>query len=145
MPRFARQVAFVAGYQLQVIDCWNCGIVFGVPSDFDSAKHLDGLAFHCPNGHANYYSQSETAADREKKELKARVERAERDAAEQRRLREWSETRAKGANIAAGKAKAAARRLRERVEAGVCPDCHRTFKQLAAHMKCKHGIDAAKK
>jgi hypothetical protein len=31
-----------------------------------------------------------------------------------------------------------AKKLRERARAGVCPCCHRTFKQLAAHMANKH-------
>ena len=30
-------------------------------------------------------------------------------------------------------------RLMKRVENGVCPHCHRTFQQLARHMKDKHG------
>lgn len=30
------------------------------------------------------------------------------------------------------------KRMETRVAAGVCPHCNRTFKQLAAHMKCKH-------
>lgn len=29
-------------------------------------------------------------------------------------------------------------RLKNRVAAGVCPCCHRSFKQLSEHMKMKH-------
>ena len=38
----------------------------------------------------------------------------------------------------AAKAKATLSSQTRRVNAGVCIHCNRTFKQLAAHMKCKH-------
>ena len=60
------------------------------------------------------------------------------------RQREWAESRARGANIAAGKAKSQAKKMLQRVHAGVCPHCNRTFKQLAQHMKDKHQIAARK-
>lgn len=65
-------------------------------------------------------------------------DQANRDAEQQRKSREWAESQARGANIAAGKAKAARRRLEHRVNCGVCPHCRRTVKQMAAHIKSKH-------
>lgn len=120
--------------QLVVQDCWKCGVVFATPRYFDDAKRVDGGATHCPNGHAGYHTPGPSVEAQLRKELEAAQAQVDRE----RKNREWAESRAKGANIAAGKAKAAHRRLRQRVAAGVCPCCQRTFKQLAAHMKAKH-------
>jgi hypothetical protein len=123
-----------------LIMCASCGTAFCMESHLHGCRLTDNLNFYCPNGHANVYHGGEV--DRLKRELaeaKAQSLRAEQRIEQERRTREWAEKRARGANIAAGMAKAAAGRLRARVHAGVCPDCHRTFKQLAAHMKAKHG------
>ena len=41
-------------------------------------------------------------------------------------------------NVAAAERDRAQRKLK-RVAKGVCPECNRTFADLAQHMKCKHG------
>lgn len=125
---------------LDPVPCASCGTVFAIEQELRQQRVKDGGDFYCPNGHVNVYR--ETEADGLRKELersRAAILRAESETARERKSREWAESRAKGANIAAGKAKAATRRLHARIHAGVCPDCHRTFKQLAAHMKSKHG------
>lgn len=104
----------------------------------------DRRDFWCPNGHSQHYTGKSDEAKRIEeleRALAAEKSRADRE----RSNREWAESRAKGANIAAGKAKAAARRLTHRVECGVCPHCRRTFKQLAAHMRAKHGAWALRR
>lgn len=118
--------------------CCNCGIQFCITTALYNKRRSDQGTFYCPNGHGQHYS-GRTEVEKERDRLKAELQReqAARESAE--RSRKWAESRAKGANIAAGKAKAKANRLMARVHAGVCPDCNRTFKQLAAHMKSKHG------
>lgn len=69
----------------------------------------------------------ETLADKLRRERDAAIQREEtirnqRDVAQ--------ELYAKEAN--------AAKKLRKRIKAGVCPCCHRTVKQMARHMATKH-------
>ena len=116
-----------------VSDCAACGVVYAIPTDLERTRRTDGQSLFCPNGHTLSFAVH-SVEEQLRKELaaaKAETERARQSLA-------WAETTAKGANIQRGKAEAAARRLRQRVSAGVCPCCQRTFKQLAAHMKVKH-------
>lgn len=115
--------------------CPSCDVVCVLTMDFESRRRNDGRDFYCPNGHFHNFS---AAKNREESKLREELASAQSSLASEIRRRELAETAAKGANIAAGRARAAHRRLHERVAAGVCPCCHRTFKQLAAHMKAKH-------
>lgn len=110
---------------LYVFDCPSCGVIFGVPDDYDNRRRNDGQTFYCPNGHSVSYC--ETEADRLRKEterLRTKV------------LAQMDQTRA--AEREAAEAKAAEVRLRWRVGNGVCPCCQRTFPGLAAHVANKH-------
>lgn len=110
--------------------CCNCGVEFASPILFQ--RHRDGEMFYCPNGHGQHYIKTTEQRLREELEAERRKrENAESDA-------QWHKSQAKGAAIQAGKARAALQRIEKRINAGVCPECHRTFKQLASHMKCKH-------
>ena len=78
------------------------------------------------------YTESEV--DKLRKQLtdeKLKRERAERDT-------EWARVAERQAEAARAKVEKKLRLQTRRIEAGVCPHCQRTFKQLAAHMKCKH-------
>ena len=110
--------------------CYRCGVEFWSP--VIAKRHADREWFYCPNGHPQRYI--ETTAQKLQKQLdaeKRKREQAERDA-------EWARAQERGARVAEGKAKAALKRTVTRVNAGVCPHCHRTFQQLARHMQCKH-------
>lgn len=134
-----RTYALLNDVSVTLLDCCNCGVRFGITEVLESQLRASGNTFHCPHGHPQHFTRGETQQARELREAKARAERAEADAQRQREARAWAEQRAKGANIAAGLAKGKLRRVHERIHAGVCPHCQRTFKQLAAHMKTKHG------
>lgn len=111
--------------RLYVFDCPSCGVIFGIPDDYDDRRRDDGRTFYCPNGH--HVSYLETEADRLRKEaerLRTKV------------LAQMDQTRA--AEREAAEAKAAEVRLRWRVGNGVCPCCQRTFPGLAAHVANKH-------
>ena len=115
--------------------CCACGVEFASP--VIRKRRDDGKLFWCPNGHSQSYRKTNEQKLREELDAeKRRREQAERDA-------EWARSAEKGARIQEGKAKAKLKRLETRVNAGVCPHCQRTFKQLAQHMKCKHaGINS---
>ena len=138
MARVALVTSFVGAYSLTVQDCYICGVVFALTPQFMSERRASGASFSCPNGHSMFYPKGERQDEREKRVLRLELDAARREVERQRGARKWAESRAHGANIVAGKAKAAHRRLEHRIACGVCPKCNRTFRQLAAHMKSKH-------
>lgn len=40
------------------IECYKCGIIFGVSPTLDDNWKRDKTAFHCPNGHGQSYRKS---------------------------------------------------------------------------------------
>lgn len=120
--------------QSEAITCpaAGCGLVFTVPERFVEVRRQDCKNFYCPNGHTLSFKTSELDnVRRERDRLKqdaARLEE-ERSAA----LREAIHERDR-----AVKAEAKAKRLTKRAAAGTCPCCHRTFRELAEHMKHEH-------
>lgn len=119
-------------------DCCVCGVGFAMESGLYDQRRKDHAQFYCPNGHGQHFA-GKTDDEKRIAELERAVATAKADALSAQRAREWAEQRAKGANIAAGLAKGKLKRVHERLHAGVCPFCKRTFKQLAAHMASKHG------
>lgn len=113
------------------IACYRCHFMFYMSDDFHAARRKDRLSFWCPNGHEQYFPGPTPDEQR--------IKALERTLADQQALVSAHRSRATGANISTGKAKAAHRRLLARVEAGVCPHCQRTFRQLAAHIVTQHG------
>ena len=114
-------------------ECCNCGITFGVLKSWNDRLVQSRQKFYCPNGHAQSYTgKSEAQKLQERLDAAMREkENAERDAA-------WQRSVAKNAMIQTTKARNKLKKITTRINAGVCPHCNRTFKQLAAHMKCKH-------
>lgn len=103
--------------------CSACGIVYFVPDNFRDKRRQDHKTFYCPNGH-NQYFPGETEAERLTRELAAEKQRTRLALARENEER-----------IAREKL---ARKLK-RVGRGVCPECNRSFANLARHMNCKHG------
>jgi hypothetical protein len=116
-------MAFTMEYteKLTVTSCW-CGIRLAIPDNLYSyVNHHKGKAVFCPLGHEFVFNDTiEERLARERQE-----HRATRDllAAEER-----SHAATKGQMT----------KLRKRVHAGVCPECKRTFQNLARHMESKH-------
>ena len=109
--------------------CITCGIVFWFPSDFKRRKISDKTNYYCPNGHSQHYVGESDAdkvvrLEREKREKQAALDQS------------WKQQQALGRQLQAERT--TAKKLRRRIKNGTCPCCHRTFKQLAAHMAAKH-------
>lgn len=114
-------------------ECTTCGMPFCVPQDFDQRnRKLSNREWFCPQGHRNYYGQTEV--DRLRKELESEKTRAtnwrescyRRDELLEQAKREHAATKGKLTKV------------KKRAAAGVCPCCNRTFEQLARHMKQQH-------
>ena len=121
---------FRAATSEEAVTCCECGVEFA--SVVIIRRRVDGKLFWCPNGHSQVFTETEASKLRKQLEAeKKRREQAESDA-------QWAKANAHNASVAERKAKNKLALLAKRVNAGVCPHCQRTFKQLAAHMKCKH-------
>lgn len=125
-----QQVQFAAWFELET--CSACAIQYYVPAAFSRQRHTDGKGFYCPNGHSQFYAETEVS--RLKKQLE-----------QEKRLREAAEAAQARARSAAQFAENSARTLRghltrerKRVAAGVCPCCRRSFSNLRRHMTAQH-------
>lgn len=119
-------VQFTKVITIETEICCNCGIAFGIPSDFRSQLLNDPEHwFYCPNGHKQHYSESKEVRLRREAENKSR--QLENALQQERDRREKSELDL-----------LKAQRKLKRVSKGVCPCCNRTFEDLQRHMKTKH-------
>lgn len=117
---------------LNIETCIKCGVSFGVPADFQRQRKSDQATFYCPNGHHQCYMYTEEWRLRnEVARLTARMDQKDAEIKYQREQRYSTERSLKAT-------KGVVTKLKKRAKAGVCPCCNRTFKQLAAHMACKH-------
>ncbi len=119
------------------LECPSCHIAFGVTSATEKRLRDTHETFYCPSGH-NIIFPGDTEAERVRKQMQATIDAASRKI-------EWLSAEAETAKSAAASAKKQATaaktkltKMKRRVEAGVCPHCNRTFKQLAAHMLTQH-------
>lgn len=98
--------------------CGECGIEFSVPTPFYTERLNEGGNWHCPNGHTRVFRES-------------RVDklRRERDRLQQQLAAKDDEILHRDKRI---------KKLEKRAAAGACPCCHRTFANMARHMKHQH-------
>ncbi len=114
------------------VQCCNCGAYFGIERGRYDRLLSHGGTFHCTNGHPQSFTETElTKAKRERDRLRQQL--AERDDDLRKK-----EAQLKSAKTQVKNAKGTIVGLQTRAKHGVCPCCHRTFKQLAAHMQNKH-------
>lgn len=127
---------------LEVYDCANCGITFGVPQEWDTERRADGRGFYCPNGHVLSYHDStakrleKTLA--EKATLEKRVQNTEKWAREAQAAAESELAKRLDADFLARAANGKLSRLEKRIANGVCPCCGRHFTNLERHVATKH-------
>jgi hypothetical protein len=111
---------------LETEECCNCGTLFAMPAILYRRARADAeVWFYCPNGHKQHYTETEV------QRLRAKLD-------EQTRVATSALERARRAEEGEQKAVDEAKRLKKRVQAGVCTCCNRTFQNLARHMKTKH-------
>jgi hypothetical protein len=123
--------------------CINCGVSFGSP--ILSQRKVDGKSFYCPNGHSQYYTETEVMRLKREIEAKQRSlewERSQRETAE--RGKRDAEASLTAQKAQATRARNELKRVRVRVHHGVCPCCNRSFQNLRRHMETKHPGELAK-
>lgn len=113
---------------MKSVTCPTCFILYGIPDEMDARalQKKQNLHIYCPSGHAWWYT-GETEAEKERR-LRQRAEQQIARAEEEKRAAEQE----------AEKARKKLKRVERRIHAGVCPDCNRTFANVARHMATKH-------
>lgn len=122
--------------------CAACGCHFGMDVAFYRARKEDGKTFYCPAGHSLHYGDNE--ADRLRRELADEKARSRSIASS--RDYAFSELRETEAKLTQKKrlytrTRNELTKVKTRVAAGVCPDCNRSFQNVARHMATKHPKD----
>lgn len=113
--------------------CAQCGMVFGIPQEFETLRRADKKDFYCPSGHSLVY-RGETKEQVLQREVEALKE--ENKAAWDQALDAANKTRAE--KRAHASTKGALTKVRKRASAGVCLHCNRTFQNVARHMTTQH-------
>lgn len=115
--------------------CWKCKSDVWLPAPlYKAARHSSRIVFFCPYGHEAIFSEGETEVDklrRERDRLLQRTMQLDDTVAEQRAA--LFKEREQIALLQAQR-----RTVAKRSAAGTCPCCHRTFRQMALHMRNKH-------
>lgn len=119
------------------LQCYKCGVVFGLEQGFQRQRLEDHGQFYCPNGHAQWYSgktDKEQEIDRLSQEL--RIVTSSRDF---HRSRAADEARAaETARRSAAASRGVVTKVKRRIKKGVCPCCNRYFRDLHQHMQGQH-------
>lgn len=123
----ATLITTLTGSLVSVGECTECKIEWAIPDWFLKAKQCDHQTFYCPNGHRQYYPAGKTEAEKLRDELKR-----SQDLLARREAQLNAETLSHRAT------KGKVTKLRKRIENGVCPECHRHFPNLEAHMSTQH-------
>lgn len=117
------------------VTCAECGCSFGVRHSLNEWFRADARRwFFCPHGHQQHYTNADNDLEkvrRERDRIKQQNAMLAQEAAE-------AAEREKAARRQAAAFRGVATRMKNRVKAGVCPCCNRTFSDLARHMAHKH-------
>lgn len=108
------------------IHCGSCGIIYYVPARWMKCKVAVNGHFCCPNGCSRRFV-GETDKDRANR-LASELEAA--NSAKEFANRRLADEQTRHAKEL--------KRIGRRSNAGVCQKCHRTFNNVARHMKTKH-------
>lgn len=117
---------------LHILTCGECSIPHAIPVEMYRDRLDNGGDWWCPNGHKLHFLTTEK-------------HRLEAELAREKKLRGWSESRETSLRDQLGATerslrghKAAKTRIKNRIAAGVCPCCKRSFQNVARHMAGQH-------
>lgn len=130
------------------IVCCVCSVKFGMDSaSYDTLKRSAGV-FCCPFGHEQHFARGPSEADKLRQERGRLAQKvAEREDAVKRahdRIEQEKEAR-QAAERRASAARGQTTKLKNRVAAGLCPCCNRSFQNLSRHMTTQHPGYSAEK
>lgn len=116
--------------------CYKCKCQMWIPDDLNqSALHARGMIpFYCAYGHKQFYVEGESEEDKLRRE---RDRLAQQIAERNDRITALREER-DAADRRAAAARGQVTKIKNRVGAGVCPCCTRSFNNLRRHMETEH-------
>lgn len=135
--------------QLWIDVCCQCKTRFGMSDEIKTIamSRNEAFSFYCPNGHQLHYPAGETMETK----LRRECDRLKQDLAYQEDMRRQEREARETAERRAAGYKGVATKMKNRIKAGACPCCNRTFQDLARHIASKHpdidnvvNFDAAK-
>lgn len=118
---------------LEIVICCECGMSFAFPAQIVQRFWRSHETFYCPAGHGQHFA-GESDVEKLKRQLKA----TERLAQIEQERRQDAERAAKHAEDRRRATAAAHTRTKNRIAAGVCPCCNRSFENLRHHMATQH-------
>lgn len=118
---------------MEVWLCGSCGCQFAAPEELIRGRRNAGGSIWC-SGCGASYSWGRTEKDR----LRDQIKRAEARLARERAAHDQTQAELEQTEFRRRAEKAAKTRLKNRIGAGVCPCCNRTFQNLARHMENQH-------
>lgn len=117
---------------LQTVTCYKCGVLFAMPDHMMKSRREDRESFYCPSGHPQAFMKSRAdILEKQVAQLTSNYDQMKADREYQKQKREQAERQASAARGQVTK-------IKNRIGAGVCPCCTRTFCNLARHMETKH-------
>lgn len=119
---------------LNAVTCCECGVMFGIEAAYQAELRNSGKGFYCINGHPLSYPKEASEAFKLRRDLE---EQKRVIAYEQDRIKRLQHE-VKAEKIKTRAQKGAKTRVLNRIKAGVCPCCNRTFVNLKWHMESKH-------
>jgi hypothetical protein len=116
------------------IACGKCGGVYAISERYHQERQNNGGGWYCPYCRVEWGFFGETAVQRAQRERDAARAEANRQferarIAARERDHHWTERK---------KLQTRHSHLRQRVKNGVCPCCHRHFRNVEDHIKTKH-------
>ncbi|MCA8902077.1 MAG: hypothetical protein KDA53_12590 [Hyphomonas sp.] len=123
------------------IRCCECREFFGMSRDYYEVAQRTGQFWYCPSGHRQHFARGPSEAEKLREELNtAQAEQSrlrQQLAYKDDRIREERESR-ESTERRLSATKGVVTRIKNRVAAGTCPCCNRTFQNLARHMRGQH-------
>lgn len=118
---------------IEAMTCGGCSCIFGMEETMKKNLVEQHGTFWCPRGCERHFV-GETAKERAEKAANRAQELLEQSRRRNDEL--CAEKAATERQLSAAKGRVT--RIKNRVAAGVCPCCNRTFQNLANHMKGQH-------
>ena len=117
---------------LTITTCGECSVPHAIPVELYNDRLANGGNWWCPNGHKLHFVTTKN----QKLEDELRWARKSRDWAEAREKSTRDQLHATERSLRGHKA--AKTRIKNRIAAGVCPCCNRSFQNLHRHMAGQH-------
>ncbi|WP_308491064.1 hypothetical protein [Microbacterium terrisoli] len=117
---------------LQILVCGECQIRHAIPAEMYQDRLNNGGNWWCPNGHKLHFESTEN----QKLEKQLSLEKLRRGWAETSLTATRDQLHATERSLRGHKA--AKTRIKNRIAAGVCPCCNRSFQDLHRHMAGQH-------